>query len=90
MHAPKLSGQGDWYLKRQLNYFKNGARGAHDKDVYGKQMAPMAATLSDDAAINNVVAYIKTLPDNPVQATVEGECQRRSKAICDLRSLSRF
>jgi cytochrome c oxidase subunit II len=70
MHAPKLSGQGDWYLIRQLNYFKHGARGAHDKDLYGKQMAPMAATLADDAAINNVVAYIKTLPDNPAPATL--------------------
>jgi len=71
MNAPKLSGQGDWYLKRQLNYFKHGARGTHDKDVYGKQMAPMAATLADDAAMNNVVAYIKTLPDNPAQPTLK-------------------
>jgi cytochrome c oxidase subunit 2 len=65
LNAPKLSGQGDWYLKRQLTYFKNGARGTHDKDVFGKMMAPMVATLADDAAIDNVVAYIKTLPDNP-------------------------
>jgi cytochrome c oxidase subunit 2 len=70
LNAPKLSGQGDWYLKRQLKYFKNGARGTHDKDVFGKMMAPMAATLADDAAINNVVAYIKTLPDNPAPPTV--------------------
>jgi cytochrome c oxidase subunit 2 len=72
MNAPKLSGQGDWYLKRQLVSFKNGARGTHDKDVYGKQMAPMAATLADDAAMNNVVAYIKTLPDNRAPATLTG------------------
>ena len=71
LHAPKLSGQGDWYLKRQLKYFKNGARGTHDKDVFGKMMAPMAATLGDEAAIDNVVAYIKTLPDNPAPPTVK-------------------
>ena len=71
LHAPKLSGQGDWYLKRQLKYFKNGARGTHDKDVFGKMMAPMAATLGDDAAIDNVVAYIRTLPDNPASPTVK-------------------
>jgi cytochrome c oxidase subunit 2 len=70
LHAPKLSGQGDWYLKRQLKYFKNGARGAHEKDVFGKMMAPMAATLGDDAAIDNVVAYIKGLPDNPAPPTM--------------------
>ena len=73
MNAPKLSGQGDWYLKRQLNYFKHGARGAHEKDVYGKQMAPMAATLADDAAMNNVVAYIRTLPDQPAQHTLKND-----------------
>jgi len=71
LNAPKLSGQGDWYLKRQLKYFKNGARGTHDKDVFGKMMAPMAATLGDEAAIDNVVAYIKTLPDNPAPPTVK-------------------
>ncbi len=72
LNAPKLSGQGDWYLKRQLKSFKNGARGTHEKDVFGKMMAPMAATLSDDAAIDNVIAYIKTLPDNPAPATTKG------------------
>jgi cytochrome c oxidase subunit 2 len=72
LNAPKLSGQGDWYLQRQLKNFKNGARGTHDKDVFGKMMAPMAATLGDDAAIDNVVAYIRTLPDNPAPATVNG------------------
>ena len=72
LHAPKLSGLGDWYLQRQLKYFKQGARGTHDKDVFGKMMAPMVATLADDAAINNVSAYIKTLPDNPAPATVKG------------------
>lgn len=76
LNAPKLSGQGDWYLRRQLKNFKSGARGAHDKDVYGKVMAPMAATLADDAAIANVVAYIKTLPDNPAPTTVSGNAKQ--------------
>jgi cytochrome c oxidase subunit 2 len=75
LHAPKLSGQGDWYLKRQLKYYKQGARGTHDKDVFGKMMAPMAATLGDDAAIDNVSAYIRTLPDNPAPATVKGNAK---------------
>ena len=76
LNAPKLSGQGDWYMKRQLQLFKSGARGAHEKDVFGRMMAPMAATLPDDAAIDSVVAYIKTLPDNPAKPTVNGNAQR--------------
>jgi cytochrome c oxidase subunit 2 len=70
LNAPKLSGQHAWYLKRELQNFKNGARGTGDRDVFGKIMAPMAATLADDAAIDNVVAYIKTLPDTPASPTV--------------------
>ncbi len=79
LHAPKLSGQADWYLKRQLTYFKQGARGTHDKDVFGKMMAPMAATLADDAAIDNVVAHIKTLPDNSAAAMVTGNAKNGQK-----------
>jgi cytochrome c oxidase subunit II len=79
LHSPKLSGQGDWYLKRQLTYFKLGARGTHDKDVFGKMMAPMAATLANDAAVDNVVAYIKTLPDHPAPATVKGNANNGRK-----------
>jgi cytochrome c oxidase subunit II len=75
LNAPKLSGQQDWYLKRQLQHFKSGARGAHEKDVFGKMMAPMAATLADDAAIDNVVAHIRTLPDTPAPTTVKGNAK---------------
>ena len=73
LNAPKLSGQGGWYLKRQLQYFKTGARGTHENDIYGKQMASMAMTLADDAAIDDVVAYIQTLPDTPAETTVTGD-----------------
>jgi cytochrome c oxidase subunit 2 len=73
LNAPKLSGQGAWYLERQLKLFKAGARGSNDKDAFGKMMAPMAATLADDAAVANVVAYIASLPDTPVPATLKGD-----------------
>ena len=42
-------------------------------------MAPMAATLVDDVAIENVAAYIKTLPDNPAPATVDGDAEKGKK-----------
>lgn len=61
LKAPKLTGQNDWYLVSQLKKFKSGVRGAHPKDIEGMQMAPMAKILADDAAINNVVAYINSL-----------------------------
>lgn len=77
MNAPRLNGQGAWYLERQLRQFKAGARGAHEKDPYGRMMAPMAATLVDEAAIADVAAYIASLPEAPrPAATVHGDVDR--------------
>ncbi len=76
LNAPKLAGQQDWYLQRELENFAKGARGADERDTYGKVMAPMAAVLADDAARANVIAYIKTLPDAPAEGTVTGDAAR--------------
>ena len=76
LNAPKLSGQGKWYLVKQLQDFRKGIRGTHDNDVYGKQMAPFAATLADEAAIRNVVAYITSLEEVRPQSTVLGNPDR--------------
>ena len=73
LNAPKLAGQEDWYLRKQINYYKSGIRGTHEDDPYGAQMAPMVATLTNDAAINNVIAHIGTLPDNSAPDTIEGD-----------------
>jgi cytochrome c oxidase subunit 2 len=74
LNAPKLAGQASWYLTRQLGDFKHGLRGADAKDVMGQQMVPMAATLVDDAAVRNVVAYIATFPSGDrAPATVKGD-----------------
>ncbi len=59
--GPKLAGQNDWYLVRQIKNYRNGLRGYDPADTYGMQMKPMASTLADDKAINDVVAYINTL-----------------------------
>jgi cytochrome c oxidase subunit 2 len=60
-NAPRLAGMNDWYLERQLQYFKNGARGSHPDDVYGDQMNLVASVLVAETAIQDVVAYINTL-----------------------------
>ena len=87
LNAPKLAGQEAWYLRRQLEYYKAGIRGTHPDDVYGKQMAPMAATLVNDEATENVIAYIQTLPDEPPTTTISGDVDRgrdiyRTCAVC--------
>ena len=59
--GPKLAGQNDWYLVRQMNNYNGGLRGYDSSDIFGMQMKPMAATVNSPEAINNVVAYINSL-----------------------------
>jgi cytochrome c oxidase subunit 2 len=79
LHAPKLAGQPAWYLKRQIRHFQDGLRGADEQDTYGRQMAPMAQTLASEQAIDNVLAYIETLPDEPAAQTVSGDVPRGAR-----------
>ncbi len=79
LNSPKLAGQGAWYLRRQLEYFKEGTRGAHPDDVYGRQMAPMVATLVNEQTMENVIAYIQTFADVPPQHTVVGDVEAGRK-----------
>lgn len=69
--SPPLTVQNDWYLVKQLGKFKSGVRGANTRDLRGAQMRPMAATLPDDQAMKDVVAYVQTLrkPGVPVVPT---------------------
>ncbi|HWK54243.1 MAG TPA: c-type cytochrome [Hyphomicrobiales bacterium] len=61
LNAPRLAGQEEWYVIRQLENFKNGIRGANAKDTYGMQMAPMAQVLPTPESMADVAAYIKSL-----------------------------
>lgn len=61
MGAPPLTVQPDWYLVRQLGKFKSGVRGANPKDTRGNTMRPMAATLADEQAMQDVVSHVMTL-----------------------------
>jgi cytochrome c oxidase subunit 2 len=80
LNAPKLSRQAGWYLARQLRHFREGVRGADDRDIYAKQMQPFAAMVADEAAQRNVIAYIGSLPDSQPSATLVGD-PVRGKAL---------
>ena len=60
LNSPRLAGLQDWYVARQLKNFKSGIRGTKSGDMFGMQMRPMAMSLVNDEAINNVTAYIAT------------------------------
>ncbi len=80
LNAPANAGQDLWYMLRQMNNFRAGIRGAHPEDTFGAQMRPMALTLPDQQAVQDVVAYIATLdmPEPPI--TIEGNVEAGKKA----------
>ncbi|MBB3047232.1 cytochrome c oxidase subunit 2 [Litorivivens lipolytica] len=76
MNAPSLVNQSPWYVKRQLMAFKEGRRGTHPDDVYGQQMAAIATTIADEAAVDSLVAYVDSLPDRAPEATLDGNVKK--------------
>lgn len=52
-NAPKLSGQFDWYVIKQVNDFKTGVRKNPDMDPYIKNLS--------EQDIKDLAAYILTL-----------------------------
>lgn len=58
LNSPRLAGLDTTYLKRQFTAFRDGKRGAHADDRFGRQMAMMAATLPTEKDIDDVMAFI--------------------------------
>lgn len=79
LQAPALAGQQADYLQRQLTQFRGGQRGAQAGDAGGAQMAPMAKSLADDAAVADVAVYLASLPLPDVAASVQGDAAQGAK-----------
>ena len=58
LFAPRLAGLDAAYIKRQVDNFKHGVRGAQAQDKYGRQMALMAATVTTERELDDVIGYI--------------------------------
>lgn len=69
--APVIQGLPEWYLQAQLTKFRNGARGAHPKDINGLRMRPMARALTE-SNIKVMAQYISSLPRLATPDTVKG------------------
>lgn len=73
--SPKLSGQEDWYLSRQLMNFRNDVRGAHPGERWARQMGFHIKDFSP-SQLNAFVEHIITLEDVPAPVTIEGDAGR--------------
>jgi uncharacterized protein len=61
LNAPVLAGLEGWYQLEQLRKFKNGLRGAHNRDIPGQQMRAAMGPIKDDKAMQDIIEYIATI-----------------------------
>jgi len=75
LNAPRLTHLSPVYIVEQLQKFKAGVRGGSDASDSARQMAAMAATLSDDQAMYDIASYIATLAGDVSAVTVEADAE---------------
>jgi cytochrome c553 len=76
IRAPKIAGMEAWYLRRQLESFRDGARGTHTDDTAGQEMQPVGVRLRDAAGIDEAIAYVSTFEPKAPPVTIEGDAAR--------------
>jgi cytochrome c553 len=59
--APPLPQQQDWYMLSSLQRYKDGVRSNDPRNANAQIMRGMAATLPDEQAMKDVIAYIRSL-----------------------------
>jgi cytochrome c oxidase subunit II len=84
MNSPRIAGQEPWYLKRQMEAYRNGLRGTAPGDTAGMQMRPMAMAVVAPEALENLAAYVESLPEPDMKDIVEGDVAagQRAYAVC--------
>ncbi|MCY3565622.1 MAG: c-type cytochrome [Gammaproteobacteria bacterium] len=72
VQAPRLAGMEPWYLKRQLENYRDGIRGTHPDDIEGVAMQPMAAMLTDES-IQDIIEWVGGWNYVPAEHTISGD-----------------
>lgn len=75
LKAPRLSGMDAWYVEQQMQSFKKGWRGAHDADLPGMEMQPMAAALTDKQ-ISESAKFVSATRSALPAATISGDVEK--------------
>jgi cytochrome c553 len=78
--APRIAGMERWYLKRQLELFRDGLRGTHPQDIPGMEMQPMAVILTDES-ITDILDWIETWEYIPAEITLTGGDAARGQTL---------
>jgi cytochrome c oxidase subunit 2 len=78
LNSPRLAGQYESYLIRQLSHFKNKLRGDKTEDVQGKQMQAIAMSLSEQQ-IKQVSTYLSSLPQPKIESSIQGDVKNGNR-----------
>jgi cytochrome c oxidase subunit 2 len=76
LDAPRIGGLPDWYVARQLDYFRRGVRGGDDADKYGTQMRAVALGIGGDHGIGGLARWVATLAPEAPDDTAMGNAER--------------
>jgi cytochrome c oxidase subunit 2 len=76
VRAPRLAGLAPWYLRAQLKAYQGNLRGTHPTDIPGNEMRFIAATLTDEAAVDKVLARFSKGTPTASASTVSGDAVR--------------
>lgn len=76
IRAPKIAGMESWYLRRQLEAFRDGMRGTHPDDAAGQEMQPVGIRLRDEAGIDAAIEYVASFKPKPPPITISGDATR--------------
>jgi len=79
LKSPRLAGQFDWYLTRQLENFSKGLRGAHKDDALGMQMTAMSQALNYENDVPALTAYLSKLESPKLADEVSGDLKNGSR-----------
>ncbi len=57
--APAIAWLDAAYIKRQFAHYREGVRGSHPDDTFGRQMQLMADVLPQDSILDDIIAYMQ-------------------------------
>jgi cytochrome c oxidase subunit 2 len=80
--APKIAGMEAWYIRDQLQGFKNQYRGIHGSDENGREMKAMADYLTHNE-IDALAQWLIKWPVDVTPATISGDSTRGRKLYAD-------
>jgi cytochrome c oxidase subunit 2 len=79
--APPIAGMAEWYVAKQIRKFKDEVRADDARDHEGLRMRPMVRFLKEEAWIDNVSAYVASLPMATPVVTLHGGDAERGKGL---------